>query len=96
MTTTGTTQARRALMEGAWADRSPAKGSRHLQRRLEKLPPALQAIRWKAQVRLCKRYRQLIATGKNAHQVVVALARELRAFMGPLAKQVPVPPAGYR
>ena len=73
---TGNTHARRALVEGAWAYRYPAKVSRHLQRRLEKLPPAIQAISWKAQVRLCTRYRQRMATGKHAHQVVVAIARE--------------------
>jgi transposase len=94
MTKTGNTHARRALIEGAWASRSPAKVSRHLQLRLAKLPPALQAISWKAQVRLGKRYRQLIAKGTKANQVVVAIARALRAFLWAIAKQVPVPPAG--
>ena len=63
-----------------------------LQLRLEKLPAAIQAISWKAQVRLCTRYRQLMAKGKNANQVVVAIARELSAFMLAIAKQVVVPP----
>jgi len=76
ITKTGNTHARRALVEGAWAYRYPAKVSRHLQLRLEKLPAAIQAISWKAQVRLCTRYRQLMAKGKNANQVVVAIARE--------------------
>ncbi len=62
ITKTGNTHARRALVAGAWAYRYPAKVSRHLQLRLEKLPTALQAISWKAQVRLCTRYRQLMAT----------------------------------
>jgi transposase len=88
MTKTGNSHARRALVEGAWAYRYPAKISRHLQRRLEKLPTAIQAISWQAQVRLCKRYRQLMAKGKNAHQVVVAIARELSAFMWAIAQQV--------
>ena len=92
ITKTGNTHARRALVEGAWAYRYPAKVSRHLQLRLEKLPKAIQAISWKAQVRLCKRYRQLMAKGKNANQVVVAIARELSAFMWAIAKQVTVPP----
>jgi len=92
MTKTGNTHARRALVEGAWASRYPAKVSRHLQRRVEKLPAALQAISWQAQVRLCKRDRQLMAKGKNAHQVVVAIARERVGFMWAIAKQVPVPP----
>src|SRR5262249_8372197 len=93
MTKTRNTHAPRALVEGAWAYRYPAKVSRHLQLRLEKLPKAMQAISGKAQVRLCKRYRQLMAKGKNANQVVVAIARALSAFMWAIAKQVPVPPA---
>jgi hypothetical protein len=92
MTKTGNTHARRALVEGAWTYRYPATVSRHLQQRLEKLPTAIQAISWKAQVRLCTRYRQLLVKGKNAHQVVVAIARELRAFMWAIAKQVAVRP----
>jgi len=92
LTTTGHTHARRALVAGAGAYRYPAKVSRHLQLRLEQLPQAMPAISWKAQVRLCKRYRQLLAKGKNANQVVVAIARELVGFMWAIAKQVPVPP----
>jgi transposase len=76
ITKTGNFHARRALVEGAWAYRYPAKVSRHLHLRLEKLPAAIQAISWKAQVRLCKRYRQLMAKGKHAKQGVVAIARE--------------------
>jgi transposase len=92
MTKTGHTHARRALGEGAWAYRYPAKGSRHLQLRLEKLPQALQAISWKAQGRLCKRYRHLMAKGQHAKQVVVAIARALSAFMWAMAKPVTVTP----
>jgi transposase len=92
MTKTGNTHARRALVEGAWAYRYPAQVSRHLQLRLEKLPIAMQAISWKAQVWLGTRYRQLMATGKHAHQVVVAIAQALRAFIWAIAKQVTVPP----
>jgi transposase len=90
LTKTGNTHARRALVAGAWAYRSPAKVSRHLQLRLEKLPKPIQDVSWKAQVRLCKRYRQLSARGKNPNQVVVAIARELSACMWAIAKQVPV------
>jgi transposase len=91
ITKTGNTHARRALIEGAWAYRYPAKVSRHLQRRLEKLPKPLQDISWKAQVRLCKRYRKLTARGKHANQVVVAIARELIAFLWAIAQEVPIP-----
>ena len=54
ITKAGNTHARRALVEGAWAYRYPAKVSRHLRLRLENLPAEVQAIRGKAQGRLCK------------------------------------------
>jgi hypothetical protein len=60
--------------------------------RLEKVPKPIQDVRWNAQVRLCKRSRQLRARGKHANQVVVAIARELRAFMWAIAQEVPLTP----
>jgi transposase len=92
ITKAGNTHARRALVEGAWAYRYPAKVSRHLQLRLEKQPKVSQDISWKAQVRLCKRYRRLVAKGKHANVVTVAIARELVGFMWAIAKEVPVTP----
>jgi transposase len=92
ITKAGHSHARRVLIEGAWAYRYPAKVSRHVQLRLEQQPKARQDISWKAQVRLCKRYRRLIARGKHANQVVVAIARELIGFMWAIAKQVPLTP----
>src|ERR671923_1082966 len=89
ITKTGNTHARRALVEGAWAYRYPAKVSRHRQLRLEKVPKIIQDISWKAQVRLCKRYRRLVARGKQVNQVVVAIARELVGFIWAIAKQIP-------
>jgi transposase len=65
ITKTGNTPARRALVEGAWASRYPAKVSRHLPLRLEKLPKPIQDVSWQAPGRLCKRYRQLSARGKT-------------------------------
>jgi transposase len=90
ITKTGNAHARRVLVEGAWAYRYPAKVSRHLQLRLERVPKAIQAISWKAQVRLCKRYRRLVARGKNVNQVVVAIAREMAAFVWAIAREVQV------
>jgi transposase len=92
ITKAGNTHARRALVEGAWAYRYPAKVSRHLQLRLETQPKIIQDISWKAQVRLCKRYRQLSARGKHANVVTVAIARELAGFMWAIAKQASVTP----
>jgi len=90
ITKAGNTHARRALVEGAWAYRYPAKVSRHLQLRLENQPKRLQDISWKAQVRLCTRYRRLVAKGKHANVVTVTIARELAGFMWAIAKEVPV------
>jgi transposase len=92
LTNAGHTHARRSLVEGAWAYRYPAKVSRHWPLRLEQLPKPIQAISWKAQVRLCKRFRRLMARGKHANQVVVAIARELVGFMWAIARQVPLTP----
>jgi transposase len=92
ITKTGNAHARRVLIEGAWAYCYPAKVSRHLQLRLEKLPKPIQEISWKAQVRLCKHYRKLSARGTHANQVVVAIARELIAFMWAIAQEVPLTP----
>jgi transposase len=92
ITKAGNTHARRAIVEGAWAYQYPAKVSRHLQLRLETQPKAIQDLSWKAQVRLCKRYRRLLARGKHANQVVVAIARELVGFMWAIAHQIPVTP----
>jgi transposase len=90
ITKAGNPHARRALVEGAWAYRYPAKVSRHLQLRLEQQPKIIQDISWKAKVRLCKRYRRLMARGKHANVVTVAIARELVGFMWAVAQQVPV------
>ncbi len=90
ITKAGNSHARRALVEGAWAYRYPAKVSPHIQKRLERLPKPIQDIAWKAQLRLCKRFRRMIARGKHPNVVVTAIARELAAFMWAIAKEVPI------
>jgi transposase len=90
ITKAGNGHARRALVEGAWAYRYPAKVSRHLQLRLERVPTEVRTIAWKAQLRLCKRYRLLSARGKHVNQVVVAIAREMAAFAWAIARTVPL------
>jgi transposase len=90
ITKTGNVHARRTLIEGAWAYRYNAKVSRPMQQRQETLPQAIRDIAWKAQVRLCKRYRRLVAKGKHPNVVVVAIARELAAFLWAIARQVPL------
>ena len=91
-TTAGTTQARRAMIAGAWAYRDPATVSRHRHLRLEQVPKPIQDMRGQAQGRLGQRYRPLIARGNHANQVVVAMARARRAFRWAMAQEGPLPP----
>ena len=86
ITKTGTGRARRALTEAAWAYRYNAKVSPIIQKRIEALPANLRAIGWKAQVRLCKRYRRLLNRGKHANVVITAIARELAGFVWSIAR----------
>jgi transposase len=90
ITKAGNGHARRVLVEGAWAYRYPAKVSEHIQKRLEGLPQNVRDIAWRAQVRLCKRFRRMLARGKNPNVVVTAIARELAAFMWAIAREVPI------
>jgi len=90
ITKAGKTHARRALVEGAWAYRSPAQVSRHGHLRLAKQPTMSQDIRWKAQVRLCQRSRHLVARGTQTHIGTVAMARALVGGMWAMATQLPV------
>jgi len=50
------------------------------------LPPKIKEIAWNAQVRLCARFKKLLARGKNRNTVVTAIARELAAFMWAIAQ----------
>jgi transposase len=90
ITKAGNGRARRALVEGAWAYRHPAKVSQHIQTRIDGLPKPIQDLGWKAQVRLCKRFRRLVARGTHPNVAVTAIARELIAFMWAIAKEVPI------
>ena len=86
ITKTGNVHARRALVEGAWAYRMKARIGRHKVDRIEALPKVVRDIGWKAQVRLCTRYRRLSARGKTTANVVnVAIAREMVGFIWSIA-----------
>jgi transposase len=91
ITKTGNGHARRVLVEGAWSHRYPARVSRALGDRQEGLPEVVRDIAWKAQVRLCQRFRHLEAVGKPKQVVVTAIAREMAAFLWAIAREVPIP-----
>jgi transposase len=90
ITKTGNTEARRVLIEAAWTYRMPARVSRRLLDRQEGVAERVRQIAWKAQTRLCRRYRHLSATGKPASVVTTAVARELVGFVWAIAKETTV------
>jgi transposase len=88
LTLAGNRRARRVLVEAAWSYRHPARVSQTLQDRLDGLPKAVREIAWKAQIRLCGRYRRLSAAGKKLPVVIAAIAREMAAFLWAIGRQV--------
>ena len=93
ITKTGNGHVRRVLVEAAWTYRHPARKTAYLQRRAERTPEAVQDIAWKAQKRLCARYRSMEGRGKLKVQVCTAIARELAGFIWAIGQTLPQPAA---
>ncbi len=91
LTKTGNAHVRRMLVECAWAYRFPARRTRVIQCRAEQASPAVQAIAWKAQKRLCGRFRRLSGRGVIAQKTVTAIARELCGFIWAVVCEVQQP-----
>ena len=85
---TGNNHLRRILIECAWSYRYQAAMSEAIKKRQEGQPASVQAIAWKAQVRLCKKYRRLVSKGKSGQVAVTAVARELLGFIWAAACEV--------
>ena len=88
LTKAGNSAARRLLIEAAWCYRFPARISRELRLRQEEQPRPIREIAWKAQLRLCARYRKLARNGKPAKVITAAIARELAGFIWAIARHV--------
>ena len=74
-------------MESAWSYRFPARQTKHLKAKAASASPEAKRIAWKAQVRLCGRYRSMTRAGKNTKLVCVAIARELAGFLWDIVRQ---------
>jgi transposase len=85
ITKAGNEAARRALVEAAHQYRQPARLSPTLQQRQHGQPQAVRAIAWKAQLRLCTRFRTLQSHRKISQVIVTAVARELSGFVWAIA-----------
>ncbi|SAL38769.1 transposase IS116/IS110/IS902 family protein [Caballeronia turbans] len=81
ITKNGNSYARKLLVEAAWSYQHPARVSPDIQRRHEGIPKPIVERAWDAQMRLCLRYRKLVARGKQKNIAVVAVARELAGFI---------------
>jgi transposase len=81
ITKTGSSYARRVLVEVCWHYRHRAGVGAGLRARRDGQPAWAIAMADKAQVRLCKRYQRLVARGKAPNKAVVAVARELVGFV---------------
>ncbi len=93
ITKTGNGHVRRVLVEAAWTYHHPARKTQHLQQKAKRAPEGVQEIAWKAQVRLCARYRLLESKGKLKVKVCTAVARELVGFIWAIGRAFPAPGA---
>lgn len=87
ITRTGNTHVRRVLVEAAWAYRFRERMSQAIRKRSDGVSPEVARIAWKAQERLCSRYRKLQARGMNKQRTVTAIARELAGFVWDIGRQ---------
>ena len=88
ITKTGNAACRRAVVEAAWQYRLPARVTPTIRTRHHGQPKAILDIAWKAQLRLCGRYRHLVASRKKTVVALTAVARELVGFLWAIARVV--------
>jgi transposase len=90
ITKSGNAHVRRVLIESAWSYRLPARLSYELQQRQEGQPKMIRDIAWKAQLRLCARYRRMQARNVHQNKTCIAIARELVGFIWDIARHAPL------
>jgi transposase len=81
VTKTGNSHVRWQQVESAWAYQHHPSVGADLARRHQGLPPDTVTRAWTAQLRLCARYRRLLARKNNKPVVIAAIARELAGFL---------------
>lgn len=88
ITKAGNSTARRMLIEAAWSYRFSARISREQLVKQASVAKPIRDIAWKAQDRLCRRYRKLARAGKLPTVICTAIARELAGFVWAIAREV--------
>src|SRR5271156_4445371 len=92
ITKAGDVHARTLLIEAAHSYRLPARIARRKLAAVDAVPEAVREIAWKAQTRLCQRYRHMMAKDKPTPVIVTAIARELAGFVWSIACITSDPP----
>jgi transposase len=92
ITKSGDIHARTLLIEAAHSYRFSARIARRKLAAVDAVPEAVREIAWKAQTRLCQRYRHMMAKGKPTQVIVTAIARELAGFVWSIACITSDPP----
>jgi transposase len=90
ITKTGNSEVRRILDQCAWCYRFPARVTTWQASTYLQAEKKVRDVAWRAQVRLCARYRKLIARGKKAPVACMAVARELATFVWEMGQVVPL------
>jgi transposase len=88
ITRMGNVRLRQLLVESAWTYRYPPRVGAKKLMKLQRVPPKIREIAWKAQSRLTARFRIFVARGKKATVACTAIARELAGFMWAVAREV--------
>jgi transposase len=78
---TGNSHARWLMLEASHHYRLPPRVGKRLSARQEGVSEEIKKCSWKAQTRLHKRLKQLLARGKHHNKAQVAVARELTGFV---------------
>ena len=86
ITKCGNSHVRWMLVEVAHHYRYPPKVSKELSLRQASLSRDVRAVSWRAQERLHRRFCRLLLRGVHPNKVVIAIARELVAFVWELAR----------
>ena len=100
ITKTGNSHLRRLITEAGWNYRYKPFANERMKKSQEnlrtELVPTVKGIAWKAQHRLCGRYRALLAGGKSKQLTVTAVGRELLGFIWAIATYVESQPCELR
>ncbi len=88
ITKAGNARVRRLLVEATWSYRHPPRVNKEKQAKVEATPRSVREIAWKAQMRLCGRFRTLTRKGKRSTIIATAIARELSGFIWAINREV--------